>query len=139
MSADPDCIFCKIIAGEIPCFKLWEDELSLAFMGINPLNAGHALAISKEHAANVFEISEDALSGTARTAKRIATAVNSALSPSGISLMQANGPGAAQSVQHFHIHVIPRVENDGLLLNHAPNPGDMDEIAQMAERIKAHL
>ncbi len=139
MNAEPDCVFCKILAGEIPNFTLWEDAHSLAFMDINPLNPGHALSISKEHAANVFEISERGLVGTVKTARRIATAVNEALRPIGINLMQANGPGAGQSVQHFHVHVIPRAENDGLLFNHALNPGDVDAIAKLAERIKAKL
>ena len=108
MTSNPDCVFCKIVAGEIPCFKLHEDDDTLAFMDINPGNEGHALAIVKAHHENVFTVPDDLIGACARTAKRVATAVQSALAPDGINLIQANGPGAEQSVPHFHIHVMPR-------------------------------
>ena len=139
MSSDPDCIFCKIIAGEIPCFKLYEDDGTLAFMDINPANEGHALVISKEHSADVHAVSDAALSSTVVTAKKIASALQKTLTPDGINLIQANGPGAAQSVMHFHVHVLPRANDDGLKLNWGMNPGDMDSIGALAERVKANL
>ena len=139
MSSDPDCIFCKIVAGEIPCFKLYEDAATLAFMDINPVNDGHALIIPKAHYADVFAVSGDALAATAAMAKKVAAAVQAALEPAGMNLLQCNGEAANQSVMHFHVHVIPRRIGDDLGMNWELEPGDMDAIAQFAERIKAHL
>ncbi len=134
-----DCIFCKIIAGEIPCIKLYENVDTLAFMDINPANEGHALVIPKEHFADVQAVSNAAISSTVITAKMIAAAIEKTLSPDGINLLQCNGPAAAQSVLHFHMHVLPRREGDELKLNWGLEPGDMDAIGQLAERIRANL
>ena len=112
MSSDPDCIFCEIIAGEIPCFKIYEDDDTLAFMDINPANEGHALVIPKEHAENVHSVSDDAIAATVITAKKVAAAVDKTLNPQGLNLLQCNGPAAAQSVLHFHMHVLPRWAGD---------------------------
>lgn len=139
MGNESDCIFCKIVAGEIPSFKIYEDEHTLAFMDINPANEGHALAIPKGHAKDVHEISADAIAQTAVTAKRIAGAVERTLHPEGINLIQANGPAAGQSVFHFHIHILPRRKRDELKLNWGFNPGDMDAIGALAERIKDNV
>jgi histidine triad (HIT) family protein len=134
-----DCIFCKIIAGEIPCFKLYESADTLAFMDINPANEGHALVIPKEHSADVHAVSGSAISATVITAKMIAAAIEKTLSPDGINLLQCNGPAAAQSVLHFHMHVLPRRDGDELKLNWGLEPGDMDAIGKLAERIRANL
>ncbi len=134
-----DCIFCKIAAGEIPCFKVFEDDETLAFMDINPANEGHALVIPKEHSANLFEVGSQALNATAQTAQRIAVAVQAILDPPGLNLLQCNGPAAAQSVQHFHMHVLPRQTDDRLSLNWGLKPGDMEAVGEVAERIRAHL
>ena len=134
-----DCIFCKIIAGEIPSFKLFEDDDTFAFMDINPANEGHALVIPKEHAADVHAISDAAISATAMTAKRVASAIEKTLDPEGINLVQANGPAAAQSVFHFHMHILPRRKEDGLKLNWGLEPGDMEAIGALAERIRANV
>ena len=139
MSSDPDCIFCKIIAGEIPCFKIYEDDDTLAFMDINPANEGHALVIPKEHAENVHSVSDDAIAATVITAKKVAAAVDKTLHPQGLNLLQCNGPAAAQSVLHFHMHVLPRRDDDELKLNWGLEPGDMGAIGQLAERIRTNL
>jgi len=139
MAADPNCIFCKIVAGEIPCFKLLEDAETLAFMDINPVHDGHALIIPKAHFPTVLDIAPDAIAAAARTTRRIAQAVNAALKPDGLNLVQSNGPCAAQSVGHFHFHVLPRWNGDGLLVNWTPKPGDHAYIAEIAERIRQHL
>ncbi len=133
---DPDCIFCKIVAGEIPSFKVYEDEPTLGFMDINPANPGHVLAIPKAHWKDVHTIPDHVIAATVQTAKRIASAVEAALSPHGINLVQANGPGAAQSIFHFHMHVVPRHKGDELKLNWGLRPGDMAQVEAIAERIK---
>ena len=139
MAANPDCVFCKIVAGQIPCFKLYEDGETLAFMDINPVNDGHCLVITKDHFPTVFELPEAAMAAAGRVAAKLAKAVNAAVAPDGLNLLQANGPGAAQSVPHFHLHILPRRMNDGLAVNWTPKPGDLKHIAEIAERIRAQL
>ena len=139
MSTDPTCIFCKIVAGSIPCFKLFEDAETLAFMDINPAHDGHCLVIPKAHFPTVFALAPEAFAVAGRTVIKVANAVNKALSPEGINLLQANGPGAAQSVFHFHIHILPRRRDDGLTINWTPKPGDRARIAEIAERIRREL
>ncbi len=139
MAADPDCIFCKILAGEIPCFKLYEDDATLAFMDINPANDGHALVIPREHSADLHAVSDEAITATVLTAKKVAAAVQKTLEPDGLNLLQCNGPAAAQSVFHFHMHVLPRKNGDALKMNWGLEPGDMDEIGALAEQIRANL
>ena len=139
MTADPDCIFCKIIAGDIPCFKIYENNDTLAFMDINPASEGHALVIPREHSRDVHAISEEAIAATVSAAKKVAAAVEKTLQPDGLNLLQCNGPGAAQSVFHFHMHVLPRSNGDELKLNWGLQPGDMDAIGALAGRIRENL
>ena len=139
MAADSDCIFCKIVAGEIPSFKLYEDAETLAFMDINPVHDGHCLVIPKAHSATVYDIAPEEITAAACTAAKVAKAVNAAVQPDGLNLIQSNGPGAAQSVPHFHIHVLPRRMDDGLLVNWELKPGDRGHIAALAARIREFL
>lgn len=139
MRTDANCIFCKIVAGEIPCFKLYEDDLTLAFMDINPGNEGHALVIPKEHWEDIYAIPSALAGATMQTVKKIAEAVNETLSPYGMNLVQANGKGAAQSVFHFHMHVLPRAKDDELKLNWGLRPGNMDTIKGVHERVKKNI
>lgn len=139
MSESQDCIFCKIIAGEIPSFGLYEDDATYAFMDINPANDGHALVVPKEHSKDILAISDDSIAHTVITAKKIAAAVERTLSPRGVNLVQCNGPAAGQSVFHFHMHVLPRREGDDLKLNWGLKPGDMDAIGKLADKIKKNL
>ena len=139
MSSETDCIFCKIISGEIPCFNIYEDDDTLAFMDINPASEGHALVIPKEHSRDVHAIPEGAITSTVLSAKKVASAIEKTLSPDGLNLLQCNGPGAAQSVFHFHMHVLPRTNGDNLKLNWGLEPGDMDEIGQLADRIRDNM
>ncbi|HSH43203.1 MAG TPA: HIT family protein [Arenicellales bacterium] len=140
MSTD-DCIFCKIVAGEVPSFKVYEDEHTLAFMDINPANRGHALAIPKTHSPNLYETPDESLAVTIATARKVARAVQKTVNPDGMNLVQANGPGAAQSVFHLHLHLIPRFMDDNLMLNWGvePVPGDMDELRELAGQIAANI
>ena len=139
MSRDPDCVFCKIVAGEVPSFTLFEDDATLAFMDINPANEGHALVIPKEHSVDLYSISDEALAGTVTTAKKVAAALSRALNPDGLNLVQCNGPAAAQSVMHFHVHVLPRVKDDRLAMNWGLKLGDIDAIGRLAERIRVWM
>jgi histidine triad (HIT) family protein len=136
---DPNCIFCKIVAGQIPCFKLLEDQDTIAFMDINPVNPGHALAVAKGHWPTVDVIPSEVLAAVARSAQRVAKAVMKELKPVGVNLLQANGAGAGQSVPHLHIHIMPRRPGDDVELNWEPKPGDMAEIEAMCRRLKAAL
>ena len=134
-----DCLFCQIIRGKIKSFTILETELILGFMDINPANPGHALVIPKEHAPDIFSLSEPSLAAVALGAKDIAQALREEISPAGLNLVQANGRGAAQSVMHFHMHVLPRTENDALPLNWPLTPGDSDSINALAKRLRGRL
>jgi histidine triad (HIT) family protein len=136
---DGTCIFCKIVAGQIPSTRVFEDEHTLAFLDIGHVNPGHALAVAKGHWPTVDVIPAETLGDVARTAQRIAKAVMKELKPHGVNLLQANGEGAGQSVPHLHIHIMPRVKGDDVNLNWAQKPGDMAAIKAVYERLKAAL
>jgi histidine triad (HIT) family protein len=133
-----DCIFCKICKGEAPSFKVHEDADTFAFMDIMPQATGHALVISKEHAANLFEVSDQAAAAVTRSVKTVATAVRAALAPDGIMIAQFNGAAAGQTVWHYHVHIIPRTEGVPLQI-HARERGDMDEIRALGDKITAAI
>jgi len=139
VSTDPECIFCQIIEARIPSFRLYEDDHSLAFMDINPAHEGHALVIPRQHAPDLYHIEDEHLGAVIRTARKVAVAVKAALQPDGLNLVQCNGKAAAQSVFHFHIHVLPRSYGDNLALNWGLVPGDMEAIGALTQRIKAHF
>lgn len=139
-SHDPaQCIFCKIVAGDAPSIKLHEDKLTLAIMDINPFNEGHALVLAKEHHATIFDTPAEIVAAAARTAKKIAKAVVRVVPNDGLNLVQSNGPGAAQSVAHFHIHVLPRRKGDNAKLNWDLSPGDREALVDLAAKIKSFL
>jgi histidine triad (HIT) family protein len=139
MALDETCIFCRIIHGDVPSFQVFDDERCLAFMDINPANPGHVLVIPKTHAETIFTLDPSWLRATAVVVQKIASAVQKAFNPEGMNIVQANGPGAAQSVPHFHWHVLPRAKNDGLSMNWPLRPGDRESLAAAAERIRAAL
>lgn len=139
MTLDANCIFCKIIRGEVPSFKLYENDKTFAFMDINPISPGHALIVPKFHAKDVFETPDEWVGVAMVTTRRIARAVQATIQPYGMNIVQANGPGAKQSVFHLHIHVVSRLKDDNLPMNWPINPGDKDAIAKLAERIRANL
>ncbi|MBI4588147.1 MAG: HIT family protein [Candidatus Rokubacteria bacterium] len=134
-----DCVFCKIRDGQIPSFKIYEDSKTLAFMDINPLNPGHCLVVTKNHAATIFEADVLDLQAAIATAKKVATAVKGAVQADGVNILQANGAAAFQSVSHFHFHVIPRFNNDGKGFDWKLVPGDKQQIGMNGERIRAVL
>ena len=126
---DPDCLFCKIVAGEIPATIIAEDERTVAFMDINPATRGHALVIPRAHARDVHEIDTEDLEAVAATAQRLAARQLEQLGADGVNLLNSNGRAAWQTVFHFHMHVIPRYAGDPLKLPWIPAPGEMDDIA----------
>lgn len=134
---DPNCLFCKIIAGELPSQKVAEDERTVAFMDINPATRGHLLVVPRRHATDLLEIEPEELEAVAVAAKRMAQRAKEVLGADGVNLINSCGAAAWQTVFHFHMHVIPRYVDDPLRLPWHPSPGDMDEIAATAELLRA--
>jgi histidine triad (HIT) family protein len=134
--ADPDCLFCGIVAGSIASETIDSDERTVAFMDINPATPGHALVVPREHSADLLEIGEEDLTATVLAAQRLAKRMKDVLDADGINLINACGSAAWQTVFHFHIHVVPRYEDDPLKLPWVPEPGDSDEIAKVATRLR---
>ena len=133
---DPDCLFCKIIAGELPAQIVAEDERTVAFMDINPGTRGHLLVVPREHSAGVLETAPEDLQATILTAQRMARQVTERLGADGVNLLNCCGSAAWQTVFHVHVHVIPRYADDPLRLPWVPAPGDADEIAAVADELR---
>lgn len=129
MAQDPDCIFCKIVAGELPSLVVAEDDRTVAFLDVNPGTPGHTVVIPKDHHRDLLTIDPEALAATVATARRVAQLVDDRLDTVGVNLVNNCGAGAWQTVFHFHLHVIPRYADDPLRLPWTPAPGDRDEIA----------
>ena len=132
-----DCIFCKIVVGEVPAEIVQEDEHTIAFMDINPWTRGHALVIPRNHSRNLYDAPEEDLARTISAAKRLALRMRDVLDCDGINLLNSSESAAWQTVFHLHLHVIPRYEDDPLRLPWLPQPGDRDEIAAAAEELGA--
>jgi histidine triad (HIT) family protein len=132
---DPDCIFCKIAAGELPATIVDEDERTIAFMDIAPATRGHALVIPREHSRDLLEVGAEDLQATILGAQRLAARVHERLGAAGVNLLNSCGAAAWQTVFHFHIHVIPRYEDDPLRLPWIPSSGDPEEIAAAAQEL----
>jgi histidine triad (HIT) family protein len=133
---EPDCLFCGIIAGSIPSQTIDSDERTVAFMDINPATPGHALVVPRVHSADLLEISSEDLTASALAAQRLAQRMKNVLEADGINLINACGAAAWQTVFHFHIHVVPRYEDDPLKLPWVPAPGDSNEIAAVAAKLR---
>jgi histidine triad (HIT) family protein len=132
-----DCLFCGIVAGDVPAQIVDSDEHTVAFMDINPATPGHALVIPREHAGDLFEVSDDDLLHTMAAARRLVRRMRETLEPDGFNILNACGPAAWQTIFHYHLHVIPRYEDDPLKLPWIPREAEADEIAAVAERIRA--
>jgi histidine triad (HIT) family protein len=109
------CAFCEIIAGRAPANMVYEDQRTVAFLDIHPANPGHTLVVPRHHVENVYALSDEDGAAIMATARDVAVAIREALEPDGLNLFQTNGQAAFQSVFHFHMHLIPRWWNDGLL------------------------
>lgn len=135
-----DCIFCKIAVNELPSTRVYEDQKLLAFMDINPVVHGHCLLIPKSHHQDIYTMPEDLLRDLIATAKPLAKAITTGLNADGLNLFQSNGRAAMQLIDHFHLHFLPRWNNDSLKLGSwEARKGDMKEIAEAAAAIKASL
>jgi len=136
-----DCIFCKIVAGEIPSVKVYEDDLVFAFMDINPVQTGHALIIPKAHAENLWEISEADLAAVHSASRKIVTAMQRALGPVSVAAVQLNGKAVNQVVMHYHLHLIPRANTEApfKLTAWEMIPGDMEVIHKTGADIAAAI
>jgi histidine triad (HIT) family protein len=124
-----DCLFCNIVAGDLPATIVDEDARTLAFMDINPATRGHALVVPRAHARDLHEIPAEDLQAVALAAQRLAVRMRARLGADGVNLINSCGQAAWQTVFHFHMHVVPRYVDDPLELPWVPAPGDMDEIA----------
>jgi histidine triad (HIT) family protein len=134
--SDPDCLFCKIVAGEIPATIVASDERTVTFMDISPATRGHALVVPRAHARDLLEIDSADLAAVAQAAQRLARTAKATLGADGINLINSSGAPAWQTVFHFHVHVIPRYEDDPLRLPWTPEPGDMEQIRATGEQLK---
>lgn len=136
MTTDSECIFCKIVAGDIPAEKIHEDERTVAFMDVNPGTRGHALVVPKNHAKDLLEIAPDELAAVTQTGQAVARRAVERLGADGINLLNCCGSEAWQTVFHFHLHVVPRYVDDPLQLPWIPAPGEPDEIAETAALLR---
>jgi histidine triad (HIT) family protein len=134
--ADPDCLFCKIVAGELPAQIVDEDERTLSFMDINPATPGHALVVPRTHARDLLEVGQEDLAAMALAAQRLARKQHDRLGAAGVNLLNSCGAAAWQTVFHVHVHVIPRYLDDPLRLPWTPAQGDPGEIAAAADRLR---
>ena len=131
------CIFCKLIAGQIPSARVFEDDRTIAFMDLGQVNPGHVLVASKRHARTLLELTHEEAGAVMQTARRVALAVQAAFAPEGITLLQANGAVASQTVGHFHIHVLPRHAGDGVDLAWPRKDPGPAALSRYAEQLKA--
>ena len=134
-----DCIFCKLVAKAIPATMVHEDEHTLAFMDIGQVNPGHVLVTVKKHADNIFALDDAQAAAAFRTAAQVARAIRAAFAPQGLSVYQANGKAAGQTVFHFHIHLVPRYDADGMELTWPVKNPPREKLVDYAEKIKAKL
>lgn len=133
-----DCIFCEIVHGEAPSFRVHEDELTVTFLDLFPVADGHTLVVTREHAENLYEASPQALRAVAANARRVALAIRSELAPDGLGVFQLNGAAAGQTVFHYHMHLIPRNHGDPIAF-HGRRQGDPARLAENARRIAGAL
>jgi histidine triad (HIT) family protein len=134
-----DCIFCRIVAKQIPATTVHEDEDTLAFMDIGQVNPGHVLVAAKAHADNLYELDDKQAAAVFRTAVRVARAIRGAFTPEGLSLYQANGKAAGQTVFHFHMHLVPRYADDGMNLVWPVKNPPREKLEENAAKIRREL
>ena len=134
-----DCVFCKIVAGQIPSTQVYEDEHTLAFMDIGQVNPGHVLVTVKKHAANLYELDEQQAAAIARACVKVSKAIQNAFEPEGLSVYQANGKAAGQTVFHYHVHLLPRHAGDGMELTWPVKNPPREKLEDYAAKIRTAL
>jgi len=134
-----DCVFCKIVARQIPSTRVFEDEHTVAFMDIGQVNPGHVLVAVKKHADNLYALDEAQAAAVARASARLARAIRDAFKPEGLSVYQANGKAAGQTVFHYHVHLLPRHAGDGMELTWPVKNPPREALEGYAERIRKQL
>ncbi len=134
-----NCVFCRIVARQIPATVVHEDEHTLAFMDIGQVNPGHVLVALKQHAENIFALDEAQAAAAFRAAAWVSRAIRDAFAPQGLSVYQANGTAAGQTVFHFHIHLVPRHEGDGMALTWPVKNPPREKLVEYAEKLRAKL
>ncbi|MDX9706660.1 MAG: HIT family protein [Azospira sp.] len=133
------CIFCRLIAGEIPAARVHEDALTIAFMDVGQVNPGHVLVAARRHAATLFDLTPEEIAAVAQTAQRVAQAVRATFDPPGLMLLQANGREGDQTVFHCHMHVLPRHAGDGVALAWPRKNPPAELLVDYAGRLRAQL
>ena len=134
-----DCVFCKIVAGQIPSTKVFEDEHTLAFMDLGQVNPGHVLVAVKKHAENLYALEDAQAAAVARACTRVARAIREAFKPEGLSVYQANGKAAGQTVFHYHVHLLPRHAGDGMELTWPVKNPPREKLEEYAAKIRGGL
>lgn len=134
-----NCIFCKIVRGELNSKTVYEDDYFKAIMDISPAAMGHVIILAKNHAEDIFEMTEEDLSRALIVARKVARAVKSATGCDGINILQNNGVAANQTVFHYHIHIIPRFDNDTVKITWDNLSPDSEDMSIMAEKIREHI
>jgi histidine triad (HIT) family protein len=133
------CVFCRIVAKEIPAAVVYEDELTVAFMDAGQVNPGHVLVAAKGHAENLYELNDAQAGALLRSAARVARAIRDAFQPQGLSVYQANGKAAWQTVFHYHMHLVPRSEGDGMALSWPAKNPPREKLAEYAAAIRREI
>ena len=139
VTKDPNCVFCKLVAKQIPATIVHEDDDTLAFMDIGQVNPGHVLVAAKTHAENVYALDDQTAGAVFRTVARVARAIRQAFAPPGLSVYQANGKPAGQTVLHLHVHLVPRHDGDGMALTWPVKNPPRAELEDYAKRIREKL
>jgi histidine triad (HIT) family protein len=134
-----DCVFCRIVAGQIPSTRVFEDEHTVAFMDIGQVNPGHVLVAVKKHADNLYALDDAQAAAVARASARVARAIRDTFAPAGLSVYQANGKAAGQTVFHYHVHLLPRHEADGMELTWPVKNPPRETLEGYAEKIRKRL
>lgn len=134
-----DCVFCRIVAGQIPSIRVYEDDDVLAFMDIGQVNPGHVLVAVKRHAENLYALEEAQAAAVARASVQVARAIRDAFTPAGLSVYQANGKAAGQTVFHYHAHLVPRHDADGMQLTWPVKNPSREKLQEYAARIVERL
>lgn len=135
MVSTEECLFCKIVRNEVPSKKIYEDENVVAFLDINPAAEGHALVIPRKHAENVFTISEEDLANVCSVTKEIASRIKSRMNASGVNILQNNGRSAGQIVDHYHAHIVPRYDDDSVMIKFPRNVAAAEHLETTARKL----